>query len=75
MDGLSLAPVESSTLHFVAYDSESQVLWLQFRSRAVYCYFDVPPTIHHELIRADSKGSYFNRNIRGCFPYCRLPIS
>jgi len=64
--------VESSTLTTVAYDCASQVLRLEFRSRAVYCYFDVPPRVHLDLLAADSKGSYFNRNIRGRFPYHRL---
>jgi KTSC domain len=64
--------VESSTLTTVAYDRAGQVLRLEFRSRAVYCYFGVPPSLHQDLLAADSKGSYFNRNIRGRFPYLRL---
>jgi hypothetical protein len=64
--------VESSTLTTVAYDCDDQVLRLEFRSRAVYCYFGVPPSVHRALMAADSKGSYFNRYIRGRFPYHRL---
>jgi KTSC domain len=64
--------VESSTLTTVAYDCVGQVLRLEFRSNAVYCYFSVPPNVHIDLLAADSKGSYFNRNIRGRFPYLRL---
>jgi hypothetical protein len=64
--------VESSTLTTVAYDRAGQVLQLEFRSRAVYRYFDVPPGVYHDLMAADSKGAYFNRNIRGRFPYHRL---
>jgi hypothetical protein len=65
--------VESTTLTTVAYDRASQVLRLEFRSRAAYCYFGVPPGVHQDLMAADSKGSYFNRNIRGRYPYHRLP--
>lgn len=65
--------VESSTLTTVAYDCDNQVLRLEFRSRAVYHYFGVPPSVHLDLMAAKSKGSYFNRNIRGRFPYHRLP--
>lgn len=64
--------VESSTLATVAYDDTGQVLRLEFRSRAVYGYFGVPPNVHRDLMAAASKGSYFNRNIRGRFPYRRL---
>jgi hypothetical protein len=61
--------VESTTLATVIYDPPSQLLWLEFRSRAVYCYFGVPPAIYQSLMAAPSKGAYFNRNIRGHFRY------
>jgi hypothetical protein len=64
--------VESTTLRAVAYDRADQVLCLEFRSRVVYCYFGVPQSVHQDLMAANSKGSYFNRNIRGRFPYHRL---
>jgi lysyl-tRNA synthetase class 2 len=59
--------VESTTLVTVAYDAPTQSLWLEFHSRAVYCYFEVPPAVYHGLMTAPSKGAYFNRNIRGRF--------
>jgi hypothetical protein len=65
--------IASSTLATVGYDRAHQVLWLEFRNRAVYRYFGVPARVHQDLMAADSKGSYFNRNIRGRFPYHRLP--
>jgi hypothetical protein len=64
--------VESSTLGTIAYDRADQLLWLEFRSHAVYCYFGVPPGVYQDLMAAQSKGSYFNRSIRGRFPYQRL---
>jgi hypothetical protein len=63
--------VESTTLATVGYDATVQLLWLEFRSHAVYCYLDVPAAVYHALLEADSKGAYFNRHIRGCFPYQR----
>ena len=65
-------PVESRTLNTVAYDPAGQVLRLEFRSRVVYCYFHVPADVYQDLMAADSKGVYFNRHIRGRFPYHRL---
>ena len=64
--------VESTTLATVTYDSNRQVLRLGFQSGAVYDYFDVPSDLYQALITAESKGSFFNRNIRGRFNYLRL---
>lgn len=65
--------VESTTLASVSYDATAQRLWLQFRSCAVYCYFGVSPVLYQALLTASSKGRYFNRNIRGRFPYHKEP--
>ena len=61
--------VESTTLRAVAYDEGSAVLHLEFRTRAIYRYYDVPAAVYEALLGAPSKGSYFNRVIRGRFPY------
>jgi len=61
--------VESTTLATVAYDKACGLLQLEFRSRAIYQYFGVPAAVHEGLLGAPSKGSYFNRFIRGHFPY------
>ena len=64
-----VAAVESTTLSAVAYDESEEVLRLQFCSGATYEYSYVPATVHTELLNAPSKGGYFNRAIRGRFPY------
>jgi len=64
--------VESSTLATIAYDSTRELLQLEFNSHAFYQYFGVPATVHAGLMCAPSKGSYFNQNIRGKFPYRRI---
>ena len=64
--------VESTTLARVAYDGAQELLLLQFCSRAIYQYFGVPAAVHEALLRAPSKGRYFNRAIRGRFPYGRV---
>ena len=61
--------VESTTLATVAYDQARELLQLEFRSRAIYQYFGVPAAVHEALLGAPSKGSYFNRFIRGRFGY------
>lgn len=63
--------VESNTLATVAYDAEHGLLQIEFRDRAVYQYFEVPAKVYAALLQAPSKGSYFNRIIRGRFAYVR----
>jgi hypothetical protein len=64
--------VDSTTLADAAYDPNQQLLRLTFRSRASYGYFDVPIDVYQGLLAAASKGTYFNRHIRGRFRYRRL---
>ena len=56
--------VESSTMLSVGYDSTEHVLEIEFTSGVVYQYLEVPATIFKALMDADSKGRYFNREIR-----------
>jgi hypothetical protein len=69
---MKTTPVESSTLATVGYDEGSQLLQLEFRSRAVYRYFAVPTAVHEALLKATSKGSYFNQAIRGRYRFVRV---
>jgi hypothetical protein len=61
--------VNSSLLANVSYDAGQSVLQLELCDGAIYRYFDVPPVIYEDLLAAESKGSYFNREIRDCFRY------
>jgi len=70
---MDVTAVESSTLATIAYDGNRELLQLEFSSRAVYQYWGVPAAVHKGLLRAPSKGSYFNQSIRGKFPYSRIP--
>jgi len=64
--------LNSSLLANVSYDAGQSVLQLELCDGAIYRYFDVPPVIYEGLLAADSKGSYFNREIRNCFRYARV---
>jgi lysyl-tRNA synthetase class 2 len=55
--------VDSITLRAVGYDAERRLLQIQFHNRSTYQYFEVPATVFEELIKAPSKGAYFNRSI------------
>jgi hypothetical protein len=70
---MRVTTVESATLARVAYDETHSLLQLEFCTRTVYLYFGVPPAVHQALLDAPSKGRYFNRAIRGRFPYRPVP--
>ena len=67
-------PVDSTTLSAVAYDAYQQLLQLEFRDHSIYRYFNIPPKIHERLMRAPSKGQYFNNAIRGRFPFVQASL-
>lgn len=64
--------VVSSNVAEVGYDDNSRTLEVQFNNGGVYQYFDVPPQIYSEMIRAGSIGQYLNANIKGIFRYARV---
>lgn len=55
----------------MGYASESQTLEVEFQHGAVYRYLGVPPTVHDALMKADSKGTFLNREVRDIYPYER----
>ena len=52
---MRISAVESTTLLTVSYDDTRELLQLEFCSRAVYQYFNVP--VHQSLLDASSKGN------------------
>jgi len=48
------------------------VLDIEFTSGARYRYFAVPAQVFHDFLAADSKGTFFNRRIRHCYPCTKL---
>ena len=65
---MNRAPLESSVLASVLYLPALRLLEVEFRSGLSYQYFDVPQQSYQRLLTAESKGAYFNANIRNCFP-------
>lgn len=63
-------PVESSSIESIGY--ERSVLEVRFRNGGLYQYFDVPEETLVMLMRADSKGRFFNEAIRGRYPARKL---
>ena len=55
--------VSSSVIRAVGYDGNT--LTIEFHSGRVYDHRQVPFSVVEELMNASSKGSYYNRSIRG----------
>ena len=66
--------VDSAALARIAYDASRGLLQLQFRDQTTYSYFGVPVGVHQALLRAPSKGEYFNSAIRGRFACARTSL-
>lgn len=64
--------VQSSTLVSVWYLPDQSLLEVRFRDGTAYRFFDVPRHCLRDLLLSDSKGGYFNRNIRNRFRFERL---
>ena len=64
--------VESSNLASIGYDSENEILEIEFNHGGIYQYFDVPHDVYEELMNAESHGKYFSANIRNDYEYQRL---
>lgn len=56
--------VDSSNIEAIGYDPSTKELHVQFLKSGLYVYPDVPQEVFDEFLNADSKGSYFNRNIK-----------
>lgn len=63
----------SSVIRAFDYDAGRQRLEIQFVSGRRYRYHRVPERVYRAMRRARSKGSFFNRQIRGRFAFDPLP--
>ena len=57
--------VESSNLASIGYDSETSTLEIEFKNGAIWQYFDVSESVWYEFDSSESKGRFFNREIKG----------
>ena len=55
--------VDSSNLAAIGYDENTSTLTIQFKSGAIYEYYDVPQFEFDNLMGAESKGTRANQNI------------
>lgn len=66
---MKLDTVISDVIHAVGYDDDTGVLEVIFNNGQIYQYRNVPRDAYEGLMRAESKGRYFQDNIRGEFEF------
>ena len=59
--------IESSMISSIGYDSSTSTLEIEFKSGAVWQYFDFPESLWYEFERCDSQGKFFHREIKNQF--------
>ena len=56
--------VQSSAIAKVGYSKRRHILEIQFANGAVYRHFDIPLSVHRDLMSAESKARFYDSNIR-----------
>lgn len=64
--------VESAAISDIDYDAERAKLLVRFASGERYVYVGVPGDVHRGFVEANSKGRFFQSEIRDRYPYNRV---
>ena len=64
--------VQSSDIHSIGYDNDTEVLEIEFNNGGVYQYSHVPEHVYTELMNASSHGKFFHSHIKSKYSYQRL---
>ncbi len=63
--------VDSSNIEAIGYDDDTQELHVKFLSSGYYIYQGVPRQIFDEMMMAQSKGSFLNREVKGVYQFTK----
>lgn len=59
----------SSAIRLISYNEASERLTVTFVTGRTYVYENVPEKLHRDFLAAESKGRFFNDNIRDRFDF------
>ena len=62
---------ESSNIVRFGYDSQAQILAVEFKAGSTYHYYDIPEFIFEQMKAAPSKGQFLAQQIKGTYRYAR----
>ena len=71
-DNMEREYIESSMIRSIGFDASTSTLEIEFNSGAVWQYFDFPESKWYEFRNAESKGKYFNREIKNQYSESRV---
>ncbi|MGB3637260.1 MAG: KTSC domain-containing protein [Rivularia sp. (in: cyanobacteria)] len=74
-ESFAMLPVASPMASAIGYDSENEVLQIEFNSGAVYQFSDVDEDTFEDLYTSEAVGRYFNQNIKGRYQSQRIDNS
>lgn len=64
--------VSSSNLASLGYNTDNEILEVEFNNGDIYQFFKVPKEVFNELMGASSHGVYFSANIRNKYQHDKL---
>lgn len=64
--------VESSNIEAISYLKAEKILKIHFKNGSVYEWKDVPVRKYNRLMEAESKGSFFSKEIKGKYTSNKL---
>src|SRR5258708_17687536 len=64
--------VVSKGIASIGYSKRLHILEIEFVNGAVYRYLQVPPSVHRDLMAADSKARCYDSNIKGNYRSVRF---
>lgn len=71
---IAMQPVKSSNIAELGYDAATSTMAVGFSGSGRYFFGGVPRETFDGLLKADSKGSYFAKNVRGRYPSRRVDL-
>ena len=74
-ESFAMLPVASTMASAIGYDSENEVLQIEFNSGAVYQYSDIDEDTWEDLHSCDAVGKFYNQYIKGKYQSQRIDNS
>lgn len=65
-------PEQSTAIDRIRYKETHGKLFVKFHSGSEYVYVGVPGEVHRSFVEAESRGQFFQAEIRDRYPYNRL---
>lgn len=63
---------ESSNIVQFGYDSQAQILAVEFKAGSTYNYYDIPELTFEQMKAELSKGQFLAQEIKGKYRYARV---